>query len=115
MKALIIFTMLFLPATPGYLLEGDNVIFFYKGEARSVVVSGNFNKWSKDDPKWSMKFDDASDTWKLTIPKSEITSGSGSFYEFTYRVDGVLIDADRNDKSVIHCQGYGYRYVIRGI
>jgi hypothetical protein len=107
--------MLFLPATSGYLIEGDNVVFFYKGEAQRVVVSGNFNDWSKDDPTWTMKLDGTSDTWKLTIPKSEIRKRSGNFYEFTYRVDGVLIDADKNDRSVIHCQGYGYRYVIRGI
>ena len=63
-----------------------------------------------------MKFDEASAKWKLTTPKKEIIKNiSGSFYEFTFRVDGVLVDADKNDKSVIHCQGYGYRYVINGI
>ena len=116
MKALVfLFWSFLLPESSGYSIEGDNVVFFYKGEAQSVLVSGNFNQWSKSDAKWTMKFDDASKTWTLTIPRKEIKTGSGSFYEFTFRVDGVLIDADKNDKSVIHCRGYGYRYVINGI
>ena len=116
MKALVfLFWSFLLPGSSGYSIEGDNVVFFYKGDAQSVLVSGNFNQWSKNDAKWTMKFDETSKTWKLTIPKKEIKTGSGSFYEFTFRVDGVLIDADKNDKSVIHCSGYGYRYVINGI
>lgn len=116
MKALVLILWSFLlPESPGYRIEGDNLVFIYKGEAQSVLVSGNFNKWSKNDTKWTMKFDDSSKTWRLTIPKREIKNISGSFYEFTFRVDGELIDADKNDKSVIHCRGYGYRYVISGI
>ena len=116
MKTLVFFIWsLLLPESSGYSIEGDNVVFFYKGKGQIVLVSGNFNQWSKDDAKWTMKFDSGSQAWKLTIPKSEIKNGSGSFYEFTFRVDGVLIDADKNDKSVIHCRGYGYRYVISGI
>ena len=107
---------LLLPESSGYSIEGDNVVFFYNGKGQTVLVSGNFNQWSKNDAKWTMKFDENSKGWKLTIPKSEIRkTGSGSFYEFTFRVDGVLIDADKDNSSVIHCRGYGYRYVISGI
>jgi hypothetical protein len=116
MKALFILLASFLPfEPPGYVVEGDNVVFLYKGEGRSVVVSGNFNQWSKNDTRWTMKFDEPSKSWKLIVPKTDIKRISGSFYEFTFRVDGVLIDANKNDDSVIHCQGYGYRYVIKGI
>ena len=116
MKLLVLLLWSFIPPDSGYVINGDNVVFYYSGKAEKVLVSGNFNKWSKDDDKWAMKFDEATQTWKLTTPKKEIIKNiSGSFYEFTFRVDGVLIDADKDDKSVIHCQGYGYRYVIRGI
>ncbi|HMG89723.1 MAG TPA: hypothetical protein VK589_06680 [Chryseolinea sp.] len=116
MKVLMLLLWSFIPPESGYVIDGDNVVFYYSGEGRNVLVSGNFNKWSKDDDKWTMKFDPDSKTWKLTAPKKEIVKNiSGSFYEFTFRVDGVLIDADKNNKSVIHCQGYGYRYVIEGI
>lgn len=104
-----------IPESSGYSIEGDNVVFFYKGNGQTVVVSGNFNQWSKNDTMWTMKFDQASKAWRLTVPKSEIKRGSQSFYEFTFRVDGVLIDADKNHENVIHCRGYGYRYVINGI
>lgn len=116
MKALLIsITSLLLFESPGYLVEGDNVVFLYKGGGQTVVVSGNFNQWAKEDKKWTMKFEEASKSWKLVVPKTEIRKSSGSFYEFTFRVNGVLIDADKNDGNVIHCQGYGYRYVIKGL
>jgi len=116
MKLLVFLLWSFIPPESGYIVDGDNVVFYYSGEARKVVVSGNFNQWSKDDDKWAMRFDEASKTWKLITSKKEITKNiSGSFYEFTFRVNGSLIDADKNNKSVIHCQGYGYRYVISGL
>ncbi|HEX6893529.1 MAG TPA: hypothetical protein VF141_22615 [Chryseolinea sp.] len=116
MKVLMLLLWFFIPPESGYVIDGDNVVFYYSGEGRNIVVSGNFNRWSKEDAQWTMKFDETSNKWKLTKPKNEIVKNtSGSFYEFTFRVDGVLIDADKNNKSVIHCQGYGYRYVINGI
>ena len=116
MKVLMLLLWSFILPESGYVIEGDNVVFYYSGEGRSVLVSGNFNSWSKNDVKWTMKFDESSKTWTLTTPKKEIIKNtSGSFYEFTFRVDGVLVDADKNAKSVIHCKGYGYRYVINDI
>ena len=116
MKVLVLLLWFFIPPESGYLIDGDNVVFYYSGKAEKVFVSGNFNKWSKADDKWAMKFDEATQTWKLATTKTEIIKNiSGTFYEFTFRVDDVLIDADKNHKSVIHCQGYGYRYVIKGI
>lgn len=103
-------------STSGYLIDGDNVIFFYSGRVgENVYVSGNFNSWSKNDTKWKLGFDEKSKGWKLVVPKKEIKALSGSFYEFTFRVDGVLVDAEKENKNVIHCQGYGYRYVINGL
>jgi hypothetical protein len=116
MKVLMLMLWSFIPPGSGYFVDQDQVVFYYAGEASSVLVSGNFNKWSRDDNRWAMEYDAESKTWKLTIPKKEIIrSISGNFYEFTFRVDGVLVDADKNNKNVIHCQGYGYRYVIDGI
>ena len=116
MKVLMLLVWSLIPPESGYLIEGDNVVFYYSGEGQHILVSGNFNGWSKNDEKWTMKFDEALRAWKLTTSKKEIVKNiSGGFYEFTFRVDDVLIDADKNNKSVIHCQGYGYRYVIKGI
>ena len=116
MKVLILLLWSFMPPESGYTIDGDKIVFIYSGEGHQVLVSGNFNSWSKDDKKWTMKFDEATKTWRLTTSTKEIVQNiSGSFYEFTFRVDGVLIDANKNDDRVIHCQGYGYRYVIRGI
>ena len=116
MKLLVLLFWIFIPPGSGYVIEGDNIVFYYSGKAEKVFVSGNFNKWSKADAKWAMTFDEATQTWKLTIPKKEIIKNvSGTFYEFTFRVDNVLVDADKDYKNVIHCQGYGYRYVIKGI
>lgn len=116
MKVLMLLLWSFIPPGSGYVVDKDQVVFFYAGDARTVFVSGNFNQWSKDDNKWAMKYDDEAKTWKLTVPKKEITQNvSGTFYEFTFRVDGSLVDADKNDNNVIHCQGYGYRYVLKGI
>ena len=116
MKVLMLLFCSFIPPESGYVIDGDNVVFYYSGEGQNILVSGNFNGWSKDDKKWTMKFDDATKTWRLIMSRKEIVkNSSGSFYEFTFRVDGMLIDANKNDERVIHCQGYGYRYVIRGI
>jgi hypothetical protein len=103
-------------SSSGYSIEGDFIHFTYDGIAKEAVyVSGNFNQWTKDDPKWNLQFDTAAGKWALSLPKSEVKKLKGSFYEFTFRVDGQLIDADKNYKDVIHCTGYGYRYVIHGL
>ena len=113
---LILLCSLSLPDSSGYFLEGDNVIFLYVGKVKEdAYVSGNFNKWCKDDEAWKLQFDENTKAWKLTVPKKEIKVLSQDFYEFTFRVDGVLVDANKDNEHVIHCVGYGYRYVLSGL
>jgi len=113
---LVFLSSLLMPDASGYFFEGDNIVFLYNGKVKEhAYVSGNFNSWCKDDDKWKLQFDEKTNSWRLTVPKKEIKTLSGDFYEFTFRIDGVLVDADKNHKHVIHCQGYGYRYVLHGI
>lgn len=113
---LILFYSIMLPDSSGYFLDGDNVVFLYIGKIKdSAYVSGNFNAWCKEDSKWKLKFDEKAQAWKLTVPVSEIKTLSGGFYEFTFRVDGILQNADKNHDHVVHCPGYGYRYILKGL
>jgi hypothetical protein len=112
----ILLCSLSLPDSSGYFLEGENVVFLYFGNVREdAYVSGNFNMWCKKDDAWKLQFDEKMKAWKLTVPKKEIKALSGNFYEFTFRVDGILVDADKNNEHVIHCVGYGYRYILKGL
>lgn len=100
----------------GYTVSGDNLVFAFTGDVKEAVyVSGNFNQWAKTEEAWKMKFDAASGAWRLEVPRSKIKKTGQGFYEFTFRVDGKLIDADRGYHNTIHCAGYGYRYVIRDL
>jgi hypothetical protein len=36
----------------------------------------------------------------------------GYFYEFTFSVDGELIDANKEAPNLNYCPGYGYRYLL---
>lgn len=100
----------------GYRLEDDKILFYYSGIAgRDVYVSGNFNTWSKSDQQWKMQYDDSLKQWRLLVARSKVKILNGNFYEFTFRVDGELTDADKNHKEVIHCAGFGYRYIIHGL
>ncbi len=100
----------------GYYLENGNLVFIYTGQVNeSIYVSGNFNNWTKKDEQWKMKFDKESGAWKLQVPGSKVKDMGKGFYEFTFRVDGKLMDADKKHESTIHCAGHGYRYVIHGL
>ncbi len=116
MKTLFPLLFLFCLAPPhdGYKIIGDTIEFSYAGigSHKHVYVAGNFNDWAKNGEPWKMKFDANEQRWKLNKPISDIRS-YGDFLEFTFRVDGKLTDADRSVENVIHCAGYGYRYVTR--
>lgn len=105
-----------IPDRSGYYIESENVVFIYHGNAsHSVFVSGNFNDWCSGCKKWKMTIDTNSGKWILSIAKKELKDMGRKFYEFTFRVDGQLIDADKDHRDTIHCTGYGYRYVIKNL
>jgi hypothetical protein len=98
----------------GYTITKDTITFSYaaSGSLKKVYLSGNFNDWTKDNEGWKMTFDANTRRWELK--KSFIAIHSyGNFLEFTFRVNGKLIDADRSANNIIYCAGYVYRYVIR--
>lgn len=115
MKTLFLMFLLFSYTHPqgGYTITKDTITFSYAapGSLKKVYVSGNFNEWTKDNEGWKMKFDANTQRWVLKKSISVIRS-YGSFLEFTFRVDGKLIDADRSAPNLNYCAGYGYRYVI---
>ena len=47
MKVLVLLLWSFIPPESGYVIEGDNVVFYYSGKAGNVLVSGNFNSGQK--------------------------------------------------------------------
>lgn len=99
-----------------YYVESPNVVFLYDGNAgESVVVSGNFNNWCSDCSKWKMTRHPVLKKWILSVPINEIKKKGQNFYEFTFRIDGKLAEADKSHYNTIYCPGYGYRYVIREI
>lgn len=100
-------------AENGYQLEGDSILFKYKpaNSNDKVYVCGNFMDWEKNDPDWKMTYQ-PDGYFSLRKPIDKIKTPDRSFYEFTFLVNGKLIDANKNDENVIHCAGYGYRYVI---
>ncbi len=98
-------------ASSGYHLEEGGLLFFYRGstEPQQAYVAGNFNGWTKDDPAWKMTC--TGTDCALEVDASRVGS-EGGFYEFTFRIDGELVDADSRFPHTIHCAGYGYRHTI---
>ncbi|MEQ8304831.1 MAG: hypothetical protein RIB47_15655 [Cyclobacteriaceae bacterium] len=116
MKMLIttLLILVLLPPTPGgYELKGSQIKFnFLSADAGLIVhVSGNFNQWSSED-EWKMSYNNSEKLYTLSKPIGSIKSAERSFYEFTFRVNGKLIDANHEASNVIHCAGHGSRYVI---
>ncbi|MGE0588192.1 MAG: hypothetical protein AB7O48_06430 [Cyclobacteriaceae bacterium] len=114
MKAVILIcATLFFANDQGYSIKGDTITFRYAkgGTGMEVIVSGNFNGWSKD-ANWLMKYKEG-EGYELSVPISMVREPNQTFYEFTFRVNGKLLDAPSNAPNVIHCAGYGSRYVIR--
>ena len=114
MKNLLLLVILCYPfSTPsGYILKNDSIMFIYPSQEQEmqVIVSGNFNNWSKDDT-WKMYYEEGTG-YILEKDLQEVKKPGRSFYEFTFRVDGVLVDADDSASNVIHCAGFGSRYLI---
>ncbi len=98
-----------------YFLEKEYIKFIYpsRNSNLEIYVSGNFNGWTKSDDNWRMIYNPIEQNYQLRRLISEVRTANRSFYEFTYRIDKTLVDADPRAKDVIHCAGYGYRYVIR--
>ncbi len=100
-------------STPGgYILQEDKIQFVYISDEINleVFVSGNFNGWSKEN-EWNMTYE-AGKGYVLSKPIGAIQKPGKTFYEFTFRVNGKLIDANKNASNVIHCAGYGSRSLI---
>lgn len=99
----------------GYEINRDRIIFSYPSSDPNlqVFVSGNFNKWTKDDRGWKMKFDPVNKFYRFEKPIDKLKTPTRNFYEFTFCVDSELVDADSSGSNVIFCSGYGYRYVIK--
>lgn len=112
MKATILICFLLIQIDQGYTINGDKVTFSYLSNEPEleVFVSANFNGWSKD-ASWRMKYKEGKG-YELSVPVNMIRKPNQSFYEFTFRVNGKLLDAPSNAPNVIHCVGYGSRYVI---
>jgi len=77
------------PAAPKVTKQGPNVtpegvIFNYKAEGknRQVYLAGNFNNWTKDDPKYLMKDDDGDGIWSITV---KLAPGT---YQYKYVIEG---------------------------
>ncbi len=96
----------------GYRLTDSHIFFTYPSAEKNleVFVSGNFNGWSKES-EWKMTFE-VGKGYVLSKPIDAVRKPGSSFYEFTFRVNGKLIDANKDASNVIHCAGYGSRYLI---
>lgn len=113
MKTLLLFAITLTFSKPeGYYLAGSNIHFVYPSQKSDleVHVSANFNGWSKTDD-WKMTYREGVG-YELIKPITAIQKPGKSFYEFTFRVNGKLIDANAKAPNVIHCAGYGSRYLI---
>lgn len=99
----------------GYHIVGQNIQFTYPvtKPMGKVYVVGNFMGWKRQHPDWQMTYVSARKAYILALPLSKVKQKGRSFYEFTFLVNNQYIDAPVNAPNVIHCQGYGYRYVIR--
>jgi len=99
----------------GYLIVGNNIQFIYPAAkpVGRVYVVGNFMGWKKQHPTWEMHYNNRQKAYLLMVPIHQVKQLSRSFYEFTFLVNNRYIDASKEAPNVIHCAGYGYRYVIR--
>ncbi|OJJ18593.1 hypothetical protein BKI52_23565 [marine bacterium AO1-C] len=99
----------------GYIISGKNIRFVYPSPkpVGQVYVVGNFMGWKKQHPAWKMRYDASKKAYILTVPLNKVKQSSRSFYEFTFLVNNRYVDAVKKAPNVIHCAGYGYRYVIR--
>lgn len=117
MKTLLFFVLstVCLDVHEGYIIADSKIEFRLLGHptATTVFVSGNFNQWVKEGEAWRMAYDKSQNQWILSTDLKEVRKNGNDFCEFTFRVDGVLIDANPKSKDVIFCAGYGHRYVIR--
>ncbi|OHD06507.1 MAG: hypothetical protein A2Y41_00290 [Spirochaetes bacterium GWB1_36_13] len=52
--------------------------FTYKGEAKSVFLTGNFNKWSVDHPEYKMTEKEKNE-WIITVPESLLIKGKNEY------------------------------------
>ena len=97
----------------GYQIDNDEITFIYPSTRieGDVFVCGNFMGWKKNDPNWRMTFSNDG-YYFLKMDIADIKSSDRSFYEFTFLVKDELVDANPKAENVIHCAGYGYRYVI---
>ncbi len=114
MHIITLLILVLLPTTPGgYELKGSQIKFIFPSTETglTVHVSGNFNQWSTEGV-WKMSYDASEKQYTLSKPIGSIKTAGRSFYEFTFRVNGKLTDANHEASNVIHCAGYGSRYVI---
>lgn len=99
----------------GYTIEGKYIRFIYPSSksAGKVYVIGNFMRWKRQHPAWQMKYINREKAYVLRVPINRVKQPGRSFYEFTFLVNNRYLDANKKASNVIHCVGYGYRYVIR--
>lgn len=97
----------------GYQISGETIRFVRTAahKAQEVYVCANFMGWKREHPDWKMTYH-PDGYFYLEKGLSEVKTAERSFYEFTFLVDGKLVDADKEAENVIHCAGHGYRYVI---
>lgn len=95
----------------GYKRREDKIVFILEDhqKAEEVFVVGNFMGWEPEKEEWRMDYDVESKRWKLKVEKEKL---DGDFLEFTFIVDGIWLDADKEADNVNYCQGHGYRYTI---
>jgi hypothetical protein len=76
---------------PGYVISGRTVIFSYnpsaygfRGQVTSVAITGSFNNWSTQSPRWSASDAAHDGHWQLKADRSDVTCGS----QFKFVVNG---------------------------
>ena len=62
------------------VIHGNNVTFIYAGEAKTVFVAGDYNRWELED---SMKRRKDGDVWQITKQFPE-----NARFDYKYIVDG---------------------------
>ncbi|MEO1051950.1 MAG: hypothetical protein AAFX87_15065 [Bacteroidota bacterium] len=99
----------------GYVLDKGSIQFVYASEQAGleVYVCGNFMGWKKADPNWRTRYDEKAGKYTLWKSVSDVKEQGRSFYEFTFVVNGEMIDANKKASNALHCVGHGYRYVIQ--
>ena len=99
----------------GYIIEGKYIRFIYPSAqpVGKVYVVGNFMGWKRQHTDWQMRYITNEKAYVLKVPVNQVKQPGRSFYEFTFLVNNRYLNANRKAPNVIHCAGYGYRYVIR--